>query len=137
MVQRWSSQPLVTTPGAAFAYLNMGYVIAGAMLERVADTSWEKLIVGRVFDPLGLRSAGSALNQPSARWMHRWGTFFRPGGTPRPMLAGPFGDNLAVIGRAATVHLSILDFGTWAAWQVGAGLAWCARKHYASNTPGS
>jgi CubicO group peptidase (beta-lactamase class C family) len=37
------------------------------------------------------------------------------------MLAGPNGDNPAVIGPAGTVHLSILDFARWAGWHAGEG----------------
>ena len=37
------------------------------------------------------------------------------------MLAGPDGDNPAIIGPAGTVHLSILDFAAWAIWNAGEG----------------
>ena len=58
LVREWSAQPLQSPPGTRFAYANMGYTLAGAMLERAARTTWEELVVARVFDPLGLRSAG-------------------------------------------------------------------------------
>ena len=35
LVQQWSRQPLAAKPGAKFAYANMNYVLAGAMLERL------------------------------------------------------------------------------------------------------
>ena len=37
------------------------------------------------------------------------------------MLAGPNGDNPPVLGPAGTVHLSVLDFATWAGWNAGEG----------------
>ena len=58
LVQEWSTQPLESKPGTKFAYANMNYVIAGAMIERVGGMSWEELITARVFAPLQLRSAG-------------------------------------------------------------------------------
>lgn len=121
MVRRWGSQPLATKPGTAFAYSNMGYVIAGAMLERVAKTTWEELLVERVFAPLGLRTAGFGPQATLGRVDAPLGHTLRPDGTLKPMLAGPFGDNPLVIGPAGTVHLSILDFAVWAAWNAGEG----------------
>src|SRR5262249_16279746 len=58
MVQQWITQPLSTEPGTTFAHSNMGYTLAGAMLERVGGKTWEELVTERVFKPLGLTSAG-------------------------------------------------------------------------------
>jgi len=121
MVRQWSVRPLQAAPGTRFAYSNMGYVIVGAMLERVAAKTWEELIVERVFGPLELRSAGlgpqASLGQVDAPLGHR----LRPDGTLKPMLAGPNGDSSPVIGPAGIVHLSILDFARWAGWNAGEG----------------
>lgn len=105
----------------AFAYSNMGYVIAGAMLERAAKTTWEDLLVERVFTPLALKTAGFGPQATLGRVDAPLGHTLRPDGTLKPMLAGPFGDNPLVIGPAGTVHLSIPDFAAWAAWNAGEG----------------
>ena len=114
-------QPLQSKPGAQFAYANMGYTLAGAMLERVSGRTWEELIVERVFEPLGMKSAGlgpqSTLGRVDAPLGHRP----LPNGTLKPMLAGPNGDNPEVIGPAGTAHMSVLDFATWGAWNAGEG----------------
>jgi hypothetical protein len=55
LVTQWSAQPLEAEPGTAFAYSNLGYVLAGAMLERIGRKSWEELITERVFVPLPRR----------------------------------------------------------------------------------
>ena len=47
-----------TPPGSTFHYANLGYIIAGAMIEKAADTHWEELITRRIFARLGLRTAG-------------------------------------------------------------------------------
>lgn len=39
------------TVGAKFEYSNFGYVIAGAMAERIENTSWEELMTRFVFRP--------------------------------------------------------------------------------------
>ena len=38
-------------------YSNLGYVVAGAMAERVTARSWESLMQERLFAPLGISSA--------------------------------------------------------------------------------
>lgn len=41
-------------PGAGFDYSNLGYVIAGAMMEAVTDTPYAELVTENVFTPLGM-----------------------------------------------------------------------------------
>lgn len=114
-------QPLQSKPGEKFAYCNMGYTLAGAMLERVSGKTWEELIVERVFDPLGLKSAGLGPQSTLGRVDAPLGHAPFPDGNLKPMLAGPNGDNPELIGPAGTAHLSVLDFATWAAWNAGEG----------------
>ncbi len=121
LVQRWSGQPLATKRGTTFAYSNMGYIVAGAMLERVSRKTWEELIVERVFTPLGLQTAGFGPQATLGRVDAPLGHLTRPDGTLKPMLAGQGGDNPAILGPAGTVHLSILDFAAWAGWNAGGG----------------
>ncbi len=115
LIKQALAQPLQSPPGQRFAYSNMGYALAGGMIERVAGTTWEELVATRIFDPLGLNSAGfgpqSGLGRIDAPLRHR----IRPDGTLKAMLAGPNGDNPNIIGPAGTAHLSILDFARWAA----------------------
>lgn len=121
LVREWAAQPLEAPPGTRFAYSNMGYLIAGAMIERAAGTTWEELIVARVFEPLGLRTAGLGPQSTMGRVDAPLGHLLRGDGTLKPMLAGPDGDNPAILGPAGVVHLSILDFARWAGWNAGEG----------------
>ena len=121
LVKSFGAQPLATKPGTTFAYSNMGYTMAGAMIERVAKATWEELIVTRIFTPLGLRTAGFGPQATMGRVDAPLGHIVRQDGTLKPMLAGPDGDNPLIIGPAGTVHLSILDFATWAGWNAGEG----------------
>jgi CubicO group peptidase (beta-lactamase class C family) len=120
LVQEWSRQPLESKPGTRFAYGNMNYIIAGAMIERVGGKSWEELITERVFAPLELRSAGLG---PQATL----GKIDAPLGHAvidqkvKAFLAGPNGDNPLFLGPSGSAHMSVLDFARWAGWNAGAG----------------
>jgi CubicO group peptidase (beta-lactamase class C family) len=120
LVRQWVKQPLASRPGTVFAYANMNYVIAGAMLERVSGRMWEELITERVFQPLGLRTAGlgpqASLGRIDAPLGHAVNN-----GQVKAFLAGPNGDNPPIIGPAGTAHMSVLDFVRWAAWNAGEG----------------
>lgn len=121
LLEHWSARPLEARPGTRFAYSNLGYTIAGAMLERTAATTWEELIVARVFEPFGFRTAGLGPQSSLGRVDAPLGHLVRADGTLKPMLAGPNGDNPEIIGPAGTAHLSILDFAAWAGWNAGEG----------------
>src|SRR6202012_4353378 len=42
-------------------------------------------------------------------------------GKAKAMLAGPNGDNPVILGPAGTIHMSVLDFAKWVAWNAGEG----------------
>ncbi len=101
-------------PDKEFHYSNLGYVLAAHMAEQAADASWEDLIAKRLFDPLGMRSAGfgpmgtkDKLDQP---WQHS--------NDGKPIGPGPFSDNPPVMGPAGTVHCSLPDWSQFVADQL-------------------
>lgn len=121
IVKRLVGQQLQSPPGERFAYANMGYLLVGAIIERVAGATWEELVATRIFDPLGLGSAGFGPQARLGRIDAPLGHRPRPDGTLKAMLAGPNGDNPEMLGPAGTAHLSILDFAVWAGWNAGEG----------------
>lgn len=121
LVGKWANQPLLAKPGTTFAYSNLGYVIAGAMIERAAKTTWEEMTVARIFTPLHLDTAGFGPQASVGRVDAALGHDIGAGGTLKPILAGPSADNPLIVGPAGTVHMSILDFAAWANWQTGEG----------------
>jgi CubicO group peptidase (beta-lactamase class C family) len=120
LVRQWSTRPLESDPGSRFAYSNMGYTILGAMIERVGKRTWDEQITERIFIPLNLRTAGlgpqASLGRIDAPLGHAV-----VDGKVRAVLAGPNGDNPAVIGPAGIAHMSVLDFACWAGWNAGEG----------------
>jgi CubicO group peptidase (beta-lactamase class C family) len=120
MVKQTAPQPLDHARGSKFDYCNLGYVIAGAMLERVGEASWEELVEERIFKPMDLKTAGfgpqANLGKVDAPLGH-----VLIDGKAKAMLAGPNGDNPLILGPAGTIHMSVLDFAKWTAWQAGEG----------------
>jgi CubicO group peptidase (beta-lactamase class C family) len=120
MVKETASKPLDHARGSKFAYSNLGYTIAGAILERTCGKTWEELVNERIIGPLDLKSAGfgpqASLGKVDAPLGH-----LLVDGKPKAMLAGPNGDNPLVIGPAGTMHMSVLDFAKWVAWHAGEG----------------
>jgi len=92
-------------PDSKYIYSNRSYAVAGAILERVANDSWEHLMWTRLFEPLGMASCG-------------FGAMGRPGKLDQPLQhvghrsiePGPLADNPTVIGPAGTVHCSVSDW---------------------------
>jgi CubicO group peptidase (beta-lactamase class C family) len=120
VVREWGKRPLAYPAGQGFAYSNLGYVIAGAMIERAAGKTWDELIVERLFTPLGLTTAGLGCQASPGRVDAPLGHVLADG-KAAPFLAGPNCDNPSLIGPAGIAHMSILDFARWASWNAGQG----------------
>jgi CubicO group peptidase (beta-lactamase class C family) len=120
IVKETGSKPLDHPRGSKFDYSNLGYVIAGAMVERLGKKTWEELVEQRIIQPMGLKTAGfgpqASLGKVDAPLGH-----VLIDGKPKAMLAGPNGDNPLILGPAGTMHMSVLDFAKWVAWHVGEG----------------
>jgi CubicO group peptidase (beta-lactamase class C family) len=106
-VRRELAKAPQSTPGSTFAYSNVGYIIAGAVVEKITGKSWEQAVTDEVFDPLQMQSAGfggtgtpGQIDQP---WPHT------ADGQPAPS-NGPAMDNPPVMGPAGRVHCSIQDW---------------------------
>lgn len=48
--------PVKGAPGGNWAYNNCDYIVAGALLQAVTKTTWQKLVADRISRPLGLTS---------------------------------------------------------------------------------
>ena len=100
-------RPPVHAPGTRYLYANAGTTLAGVMAERAAREDYEPLMQKRLFEPLGIRSAGfGAPGSPGAedepRGHHADGT---------PAEPGPHADNPPGIAPAGTAHMTIGDWG--------------------------
>ena len=53
-------RPLDFLPGSRWSYSNAGYIVLGALVERIAGTPWHVTLEQQFFDRLGLRHTGYA-----------------------------------------------------------------------------
>lgn len=90
-----------------FHYSNFGYMIAACMAEKVSGLSWETLMKKRLFDPLGMSSAGfgapNTYNQTDQPWGHS-SSWLRGKWQPDQT------DNPEALGPAGRIHCSIEDW---------------------------
>jgi CubicO group peptidase (beta-lactamase class C family) len=95
------------TPGLKYSYSNLGYVIVGAIIEKVTKGTWEEQITKVIFEPLGMTSVGfggtgtpGQIDQP---WPHNAdGTAVSKNGVEM--------DNPLVMASAGCVNCSIEDW---------------------------
>jgi len=94
-------------PGSHYEYSNLGYIIAGAVVERITGKTWEDAIWEEVFVPLKMTSAGLGGTGTRGRIDQPWPHY--GDGKPTPE-NGPAVDNPPVMGPAGRVHCSIQDW---------------------------
>jgi CubicO group peptidase (beta-lactamase class C family) len=105
-----------SAPGTKFSYSNLGYVVAGAMTERVSNTEWEELVIETIFKPLGMKGCGFGGTGTPGKIDQPWGH----SADGKPVSGnGPAVDNPAVMGPAGTVHCSLSDWARFIADQLG------------------
>ena len=118
-------------PGERFQYSNAGYMIAGAALERATGKSWQQLIQVRLFDVLGMSSAGFGAPGYDGKVEQPWG-HITVDMVDKPM----FADNPPSLGPAGTVHASLEDWARFLAMHLGvvaeAGKSVCSASSLAT-----
>ena len=99
-----------------YHYSNLGYMIAGCMAEKVTASTWESLMQTRIFDPLGMDSAGFGPPGASGKTDQPWG-HVRSGEGWRPRQF----DNAEALGPAGRVHATFADWAKFLAMQLPGG----------------
>ena len=103
----WVLQRPPAVPPGSYLYSNAGYVIAGAMAERVMGVSWMDLMQARVFGPLGMTVSRGwpAATDPAQPWGH-----LPLDGAYVPL--DPTGDAelLEILGPAGDITMSVQEY---------------------------
>jgi CubicO group peptidase (beta-lactamase class C family) len=103
------------TPGTHYEYSNLGYCLAGAVIEKVTGESWEEAMREYIFGPLGMTSAGFGGTGTPGKLDQPWG-HYRSG---KPVGGnGPKVDNPPVMDPAGRVHCTIQDWAKFIADQL-------------------
>lgn len=58
MLKTFADSTLNFTPGERFAYSNSGYILLGAIIEKVTGKSYETVLQEKIFDPLKMKNTG-------------------------------------------------------------------------------
>jgi CubicO group peptidase (beta-lactamase class C family) len=109
------AQKPVAPLGAAQVYSNNGYVVVGAMLEKLMGKPWETLIQTEVFEPLGVKNAGQGAPGTRGKVVQPIGHAVENGKRIPHPLGGPDDDNVAALGPAGRVHMPMADMLTYLA----------------------
>ena len=87
-----------------YQYSNAGYVVVGAILEKLGKKPWEELLRERVFVPLGMKDVGFGGTGTPGKTDQPWPHL--DSGKPTKS-NGPTIDNAPVMGPAGTCHASL------------------------------
>lgn len=111
-------------------YSNLAYMAAGVVAETACDASWEDLITERVFQPLGMTTAGFGPPSKDGRIDQPWGhpTGLLWGWRPTQL------DNTPALGPAGTVHCSLEDWGRFVSLFLRKGAPLVSEEAFAALT---
>ncbi len=116
ILEKVVSKSLLFEPGTGYSYSNTGYIIAGAVIERLGGREYESLLVERVFAPLNILRFGfghpaDGRHIPAQPWGHR-ATLF---GFRRVAVNPEETDfvNPPVFNPAGNLYIDIRDWGTF------------------------
>lgn len=111
----WVRQALKMAPenevGKGYVYPNNGYVLAGALCERLTGKTYETLMAEEVFGPLGLTSAGFGPPKLGNPQGHRKAVL---GNRLVPVGVEEGADNPAAMSPAGRAHMTLTDLARFA-----------------------
>jgi D-alanyl-D-alanine carboxypeptidase len=115
-----ASQPLDFEPGTGHSYSNVGFMLAGVVIERVTGSTYAHYLTNEVLRPLGLSQTSFCPDeQPRAdRWAHGYdlqhGTWHRALRLGRaPAFVDPAPINMEVVSSAGALCSTVTDLARW------------------------
>jgi D-alanyl-D-alanine carboxypeptidase len=108
MIAWFRDRPMQFQPGTRWAYNNSGYVLLGAIIERVTGRPWHEAVAERITRPLNLASIRYGVEEPAIPNMARGYT--GGDGDPRPAQA----IHMSVPHAAGALTGTVRDLATWA-----------------------
>jgi len=105
-------QNLADTPGESVFYSNSGYLMAGALLEKISGKPYEQLMAEEIFEPMTLHTAGfgpPVKSDPKNQPIGHSGLFRSPHAEDFPEYMAP----------TAVIHISINDWAKFILLHLG------------------
>ena len=100
-------------PDTKYWYSNVGYILAGAVLEHLTGRAWEDLMRERLFRPLGISTGGFGRPGTAGKTDQPWGHSAFLG---KPIDPGsPAAEFPLYYGPAGTAHMTITDWAKFIA----------------------
>ncbi len=96
-------------PGEAFAYNNSGYILVGAIIEKVTGKSWDQAVVDRISKPLGLSTIAGFGDEATVPKMAKGYTSAEDGSIKLAQKV-----HMSVPGAAGALRGTVLDLAGWA-----------------------
>jgi CubicO group peptidase (beta-lactamase class C family) len=62
LIEKYLSEPLAFEPGSKFAYSNSGFVLLGAIIQKVTGQTYEQALHTLILDPAGMKNSGLDCN---------------------------------------------------------------------------
>ncbi len=83
LIARFAKKPLDFPPGTSWKYSNSGYILAGAIIEKVTGKPYGHVLRDEITAPLGLTRTGYSLGYPPAGYAKG---YLRPGRPAGPII---------------------------------------------------
>jgi CubicO group peptidase (beta-lactamase class C family) len=109
--KEWVTQALAMPPQSGFVYPNNGYVLAGALCEKVTGKAYEALMFEEVFKPLEMGTAGFGAPPLGNPQGHRKALI---GGRTMAIGVARDADNPSPMSPAGRAHMSLPDLAKFA-----------------------
>ncbi|MEJ0085121.1 MAG: serine hydrolase domain-containing protein [Pseudomonadota bacterium] len=109
VVAYYLRQPPASKVGE-FAYSNLGYVIAGAVVESLTGDTWEDALRAEVWKPLGIVNASFGAPGKRKKYDQPLGHVPARGGLVALDVGDPKSDNPPAVGPAGTVNITLQDW---------------------------
>jgi dipeptidyl aminopeptidase/acylaminoacyl peptidase/CubicO group peptidase (beta-lactamase class C family) len=105
--------------GATWSYCNSGFILAGRVIEKLTDATWDRAMKKRLFTPLGLQRT---VTLPEQALLHRAAVGHVSESGAEPARAAVWGLPRAV-GPAGVITASVADVLSFARLHITGGLA--------------
>jgi len=112
-IELYGTRPLQFSPGAQWAYSNYGFMLLGAVVERVSGMSYDDYIAAHVLAPAGMTATGAApenseVPNRSVGYMWQGGTLVSNAPT-LPYRGTPAGGGYSTVGDFARFAIALRE----------------------------